>query len=307
MKKLISIVIPAYNEESCVHQLSQALLATFNQLSQYDFEVIVVDNGSTDRTYDLLLEIHQRDSRFKVIQLSRNFTCDGGIAAGLKHIQGDAAVIMYADLQEPPEIIEQFLRKWEEGYLNVYGIIDKRQDGLIRGIGSAIFYWLVNKLSNNRIPKNVGDFRLVDQSVYQAINQMPEHNKIMRGLFAWTGAKSIGILYQRKKRVAGRSKANPIYITQFGLTAIFNFSFYPLVLITLLGFVMLLGTIFSFFLLWLFFGKNEPWLIILHTVVFLFGLTFLLMGILGTYVAIIIDEVKARPNYVITNKAGFNI
>ena len=153
-KKLITIIVPAYNEEACVDELARRLVRVFGANLKYDFEAIIVENGSVDRTWELLQKIHADDSRFKPIRLARNFGMDGGITAGLHYTNGDAVVFMTADLQDPPELITQFIRKWEEGYENVYMQVIKRHGtGLIRSFNSRAFYWLAGKLTDNRIPK----------------------------------------------------------------------------------------------------------------------------------------------------------
>ena len=166
-RRLISVVIPAYNETDCVDELARRLTLVMDAEPAYDFEIIIVENGSLDDTWDKLLAIHQRDPRFKVVQLARNFRMDGGLTAGLAHARGDAAVVMTADLQDPPELISTFLRKWEEGYENIYMVVSERQGtGPLRTFNSKAFYWLAGRLTDGRIPRNASDFRLVDRKVY---------------------------------------------------------------------------------------------------------------------------------------------
>ena len=192
--QLISIVIPAYNEEACVAELASRLTNLFAVENKYVFEVLIVENGSVDRTWELLKGIAAKDSRFKIIRLSRNFRMDGGLTAGLEFASGDAAVLMTADLQDPPEFISTMLRKWEEGYENIFGVITRRNGtGPIRTLNSKLFYLVAGILTDGRIPKNASDFRLVDKKVYLSVKTMEERNRFVRGLFAWTGFKSIGI------------------------------------------------------------------------------------------------------------------
>ena len=153
-KKLISLIIPAYNEEDCVDELAKRLSGVFNSETQYDFEAIIIENGSIDSTWEKLQAISKADSRFKILKLSRNFRMDGGLTAGLDYVAGDACVLMTADLQDPPELIPTFLRKWEEGFENVYGVVTKREGtGPIRTLNSKLFYWLAGKLTDGRLPK----------------------------------------------------------------------------------------------------------------------------------------------------------
>lgn len=172
-RALISVVVPAYNESDCVEELGRRLQAVFDSLPAYDFEAVIVENGSADDTYEKLVRLHEHDARFRVVQLARNFGMDGGITAGLVHVSGDAVVIMTADLQDPPELIGPFLEKWEEGFENVYGIVTSRQGtGPMRRFNSQAFYWLLSKLTDDRIPRNASDFRLVDRKVVDTINTM---------------------------------------------------------------------------------------------------------------------------------------
>ena len=197
-RKLISVVIPAYNESACVDESARRLQALMKVEVAYDFEVIIVENGSADDTWEKLNRIHVSDPRFKILQLARDFRMDGGLTAGLANASGDAAVVMTADLQDPPELISAFLRKWEEGYENIYMVVSERRGtGSLRTFNSKAFYWLAGKLTDGAIPRNASDFRLVDRGVYETINQMQERNRFVRGLFAWVGYKSIGIPHVR--------------------------------------------------------------------------------------------------------------
>lgn len=311
MKKLISIVIPAYNEEDSVEELARCLTAVFDTNRNYDFEAIIVENGSTDRTFEFLKEIHNRDRRFKILQLARNFRMDGGVTAGLQHVCGDAAVIMTADLQDPPELITQFIEKWEEGYENVYGVVTRREGTHpIRRLNSRLFYWLAGKLTDGRIPKNVSDFRLVDRKVYAAINSIHERNRFMRGLFAWVGFKSVGVEHERPPRFAGKSGADTFKVLDLALKGIFAHSYIPLKLIPLLG---LSVSLISFALLIyivvrsLFYGVPFPGFgTIMAVMLLMFGFLFTMLGIVSEYVGLIYEEVKARPNFIVKEKIGFN-
>src|SRR6476661_1529264 len=207
-RRLISVVVPAYNESECVEELARRLAAVMDSEPTYDFEVVIVENGSLDDTWEKLQKIHDADPRFKILQLARNFRMDGGLTAGLAHITGDAAVVMTADLQDPPELIPTFIRRWEEGYENVYMIVSERRGtGLMRRFNSRAFYWLADKATEGRIVRNASDFRLVDRAVYEAVNTMQERNRFVRGLFAWVGYKSVGVEHVRAPRYGGDSKA----------------------------------------------------------------------------------------------------
>jgi glycosyltransferase involved in cell wall biosynthesis len=304
-KKLISLIIPAYNEEDCVDELFTRLKNIFGTEPQYDFEVVIVENGSLDSTWAKLQNIAGQDSRFKILKLSRNFRMDGGLTAGLDYIEGDACVLMTADLQDPPELIPQFLRYWEQGYENIYGVITKREGtGPIRTMNSKLFYWLAGKLTDGRIPRNASDFRLVDKKVYIAVKGMTERNRFVRGLFAWAGFKSIGVPMERPPRFGGVSNAHTLKVLDLAFKGIFAHSYKPLRLITVFGFILSALSFISIlplFFLWLFVGVPFAGFgTLVGLFLLVFGIVSLMLGILSEYVGLIYEEVKARPNYVVS-------
>jgi dolichol-phosphate mannosyltransferase len=304
-KKIISLIIPAYNEEDCVDELFNRLDAVFATEPQYDFEVVIVENGSIDSTWVKLQAIAQKDSRFKILKLSRNFRMDGGLTAGLDFIKGDACVLMTADLQDPPELIPQFLRYWEQGYENIFGVITKREGtGPIRTMNSKLFYWLAGKLTDGRIPRNASDFRLVDRKVYEAVKGMTERNRFVRGLFAWAGFNSIGVPMERPPRFGGVSNAHTLKVIDLAFKGIFAHSYKPLRLITVFGFVLSglsFISIVPLFFLWLFVGVPFAGFgTLVGLFLLVFGIVSLMLGILSEYVGLIYEEVKARPNYVVS-------
>lgn len=303
-RKLISIVTPAYNEEDCVEELSRRLSAMMNQLVAYDFEVFIVENGSTDKTWPMLVKVATRDQRFKPVRLSRNFGMDGGVTAGLELAKGDACVIMTADLQDPPELIPEFIKKWEEGYENIYMVVEKREtSGLLRRINSRLFYLIANRLTGGLIPQGVSDFRLVDRKVYEAVRSMQERNRFVRGLFAWVGFKSFGIVHSRPPRFGGESKAGLRTVLRLAKHGILSFSDIPLRFITWFGIVcsvLALATMVIFSILRFVVGTPfAGFATIITIVLFFFGLLSFMIGILAEYVAMIHSEVKNRPNFII--------
>ena len=304
-KKLISLIVPAYNEEDCVDELFSRLDAVFATEPQYDFEVVIVENGSIDSTWVKLQAIAEKDSRFKILKLSRNFRMDGGLTAGLDYIKGDACVLMTADLQDPPELIPQFLRYWEQGYENIFGVITKREGtGPIRTMNSKLFYWLAGKLTDGRIPRNASDFRLVDRKVFEAVKGMTERNRFVRGLFAWAGFNSIGVPMERPPRFGGVSNAHTLKVLDLAFKGIFAHSYKPLRLITVFGFVLSglsFISIVPLFFLWLFVGVPFAGFgTLVGLFLLVFGIVSLMLGILSEYVGLIYEEVKARPNYVVS-------
>jgi len=311
MKKLVSIVVPAYNEEEVLDELEKRLKQAMETNKNYDFEVVIVENGSWDSSFRKLLLINKEDPRFKIVQLSRNFGCDGGITAGLRYVKGDAAIIMNADLQDPPEMITQFIKNWEEGYDVVYGVIQKRKGvSLIRKILSSIAYKIIYHLTDATIPENASDFRLMDKKVYAVVNRMEEKNKFLRGVIAWTGFKQTGIPFERPPRYAGSPKAGFCTAFNVAINGIFSFSYFPLQIATILGFA---ASIISFILilvelgLYLRYGQVVPgFTTTIILILFLFGILFSLLGIIGVYIARIYDEVKERPNFIVNDVIGFN-
>jgi polyisoprenyl-phosphate glycosyltransferase len=234
---------------------------------------------------------------------------DGGVTAGLNYAKGDATVIMTADLQDPPELITEFIKKWEEGYENVYGIVTKRiGTNVIRRFNSQLFYKVANTLTGGMIPKNVSDFRLVDRKVYETINSIHERNRFIRGLFAWVGYKSIGIEHERAERFAGASGAHTFKVIELALKGIFAHSYVPLKLITLTGLTV---SILSFLLLAWTVTKAVLWGVpfdgygtIMTVMLLMFGILFTMLGIVSEYVGLIYEEVKQRPNFIVRNKVG---
>lgn len=304
-KKVISLIIPAYNEEDCVDELFNRLVAVFASETKYNFEVVIVENGSIDSTWVKLQAIAEKDSRFKILKLSRNFRMDGGLTAGLDFIKGDACVLMTADLQDPPELIPQFLRYWEQGYENIFGVITKREGtGPIRTMNSKLFYWLAGKLTDGRIPRNASDFRLVDRKVYVAVKGMTERNRFVRGLFAWAGFKSIGVPMERPPRFGGVSNAHTLKVLDLAFKGIFAHSYKPLRLITVFGFILSAISFISIvplFFIWLFVGVPFAGFgTLVGLFLLVFGIVSLMLGILSEYVGLIYEEVKARPNYVVS-------
>ncbi len=310
MKRLLSVVIPAFNEQDCVEELCARLGETLSKEDSYDFEVIVVENGSTDRTWDLLRNVSASDSRYKIIRLSRNFGADGAITAGLQAAKGDAVVIMMADLQEPPELIPEFLRKWEEGYENVYGKVLKRPDSsLLRQMNSRIFYAIAHRLSAGLITADASDFRLVDRKVVDAVLQLNERNRFVRGLFSWVGFNAVGIPFERLPRFGGESKASFRLVLRLGVHGILAHSLIPIRAITVVGIlsslvaIVVLGTLSIRF-----FTEGVPFdgfgtLVGLNLLGF--SLLSMSVGILGEYVALSYQEAKKRPHFLVTDSVGF--
>ena len=308
-KKLISVIIPAYNEEDCVDELCRRLQKVAALEISYDFEIIIIENGSFDRTWEKLQEISASDSRFKIVRLSRNFRMDGGLTAGLNYVKGEACVLMTADLQDPPELISNFLRLWEQGFENIFGVVTKRDGtGPLRTMNSKLFYWVAGKLTDGRIPRNASDFRLVDRKVYEAVKELDERNRFVRGLFAWVGFKSIGVPMVRPPRFAGVSNAHSLKVIDLAFKGIFANSYKPLKLITIFGLLMSgisFLSILPLSIIWL--VKGVPFAgfgTLVAVALLVFGLLSLMLGIMSEYVGLIYEEVKGRPNFIVSDTRG---
>ena len=312
MKKLVSVIVPAFNEESCIDELARRLKIVFSKNEKYDFEALIIENGSTDRTWEILKAINAKDSRFKVIRLARNFRMDGGITAGLNFAKGDAVVFMTADLQDPPELISEFIKKWEDGFENVYMQVSKRVGtGPLRTFNSKAFYWLAGKLTDNRIPKNVSDFRLLDRKVYEAVRGMNERNRFVRGLVAWVGFRSVGVEAERPERFGGESKAHSLKVIDLAFKGIFSHSYVPLKLITMTGVALSLISFVSL-LVWMivWITSGVPFAgfgTIVSLAVLAFGTLTFMLGIIAEYLGLIYEEVKGRPNFIVAEQLGISV
>jgi glycosyltransferase involved in cell wall biosynthesis len=312
LKKLVSVIVPAFNEESCIDELARRLKIVFSKNEKYDFEALIIENGSTDRTWEILKVINAKDSRFKVIRLARNFRMDGGITAGLNFAKGDAVVFMTADLQDPPELISEFIKKWEDGFENVYMQVSKRVGtGPLRTFNSKAFYWLAGKLTDNRIPKNVSDFRLLDRKVYEAVRGMNERNRFVRGLVAWVGFRSVGVEAERPERFGGESKAHSLKVIDLAFKGIFSHSYVPLKLITMTGVALSLISFVSLILwmiVWLTSGVPFAGFgTIVSLAVLAFGTLTFMLGIIAEYLGLIYEEVKGRPNFIVAERLGISV
>jgi dolichol-phosphate mannosyltransferase len=307
--KLLSVVVPAYNEEECVDELATRLGSIADSLSAtYTFEFIIVENGSIDSTFARLVAIRDRDPRVKIIRLSRNFGAEGAVTAALRHATGDAAIIMSADLQDPPEMLPRFIELWEKGFANVYGRIDRRTDeSPMRQRLTRAFYWLVNRANAHPVPENVSDFRLVDRKLYETLNAMPERNRMLRTMWGWIGYSSVAVPYVRPPRFGGRSTYATFRNIVFALHGIAASSGRPLRLIPIAsgGFAVLALIGLTACLVRAVIIRQLSGLVIIVVMLLgLFGLLFMLLSVLSEYIGIIFDEVRARPSYIVSEAYG---
>ena len=294
MAKLISIVIPAYNEERVIPELGRRIQSVTNSIP-YSFEIIFVENGSSDRTIEELFILRKKDKRFKIVVLPKNVGCDNGIMAGLTYAKGDAIIIMMADLQEPPELIGKFIKKWEKGYDIVYAVVKKREDlTFIRRVEIYIFYKVMGFLSHGTIIENSSDFRLIDRKVNDALLRMPEHGKFFRGIVMWTGFKKVGIQFDRAPRFAGKSKAYFGTVATIAINALFGFSNAPHQFQWILLFVSLLVAVAS-----LFFQSFTQHFVFL--ILILINITILIQN---QYLVRILEEARNRPQFMVSETHG---
>jgi dolichol-phosphate mannosyltransferase len=308
-RKLISIITVAYNEEDCLLELGQRLIKLFDRQKNYDFEVILVENSSSDRTFEYAQVLRKQDQRFKILQMSRNFGMDGGVTAGLDYASGDAVVIMAADLQDPVEVIDDLILEWENGYENVYGLVKKRKGtSLLRRMNSCLFYWIIQKLSGGLIPRNVSDFRLLDRRLYETLRELKEKNRFIRGLIAWCGFKSMGVQFERPERFGGKSHANTLRVLNLALKGIFAHSYFPLRVCSVSGLILsgiLVIIAFLVILMALYHGEAGGW--ILSFVMLLGAFWIAGMSSMAEYLALIYEEVKQRPNFIVSKSEGLDV
>jgi dolichol-phosphate mannosyltransferase len=311
---MISVVVPCYNESEVLGQLYDRLTSAA-ELWQEPFEIVVVDDGSDEKTWQRLVEIHRRDDRWKLVRFSRNFGHQTAVSAGLSYASGDAVIVIDADLQDPPEEFHRFLAKWREGYEVVYAVRRKRKENLAKRACYALFYRLLARMSRTPIPLDSGDFCLMDRKVVDAVCALPERNRFVRGLRAWAGFRQVGLEYERHARAAGKPQYNLPKLMRLALDGMLAFSTAPLRLATWMGFLVsflaMLGTVFSFFQRifadwfaqygW---GPVPGYATIVISLLFLGGVQLICLGAIGEYVGRIYDEVRQRPLWICRETLG---
>ena len=308
----VSIVIPCYNEEA-VLDTSYRRFSDVLGSSGYDYELIVINDGSRDRTLEILTSLAQTDSHLKVISFSRNFGHQNAVTAGLHHCTGDIAVIIDADLQDPPEVIPQMIELYRREMCNVvYAVRNKREgESFFKLLSAKLYYRILNGLSEYSFPVDTGDFRLIDRKVLDAFGQFPEKHKYLRGLFSWMGFKQVPFYYNRDERFAGTTKYTLRKMIKLASNGIFGFSKKPLKIAISLGSVsILIALVMVLWILYLqiFAHDNivQGWSSTVITILFLGGIQLLTIGILGEYIGNIFDETKNRPEYIIQEKINFD-
>jgi polyisoprenyl-phosphate glycosyltransferase len=301
-RKLVSIIVPVRNEEGNLPRAYDEVTALMASLP-YDYEVLLIDNDSIDRTGELSAEICERDARWRYIKFSRNFTVEASLAAGYRFARGDAAIVLFGDLQDPPSLIADFLRKWEEGYEVVYGMIRRREgDPIWKAWSARLLYRVVNYLADVKIPNNATDFRLLSRRAIDALNRLEERNRYIRGFSHWIGFRQCPIVYDRRPRLAGKSKAPFFYLLNLAANAITCFSIKPLQLFSLFGFLTLGATIVAAisYLACYCLGAAVPGLTTIYLLLLAnLGVMLVGFGTLGEYVGRIYIETKHRPLYLV--------
>ncbi|NER06963.1 MAG: glycosyltransferase family 2 protein [Okeania sp. SIO3C4] len=303
-----SVVIPIFNEEEIIPELWRQLLDVLQRLDG-NSEVIFINDGSVDSSFELLKEISQKNPEVKIINFSRNFGHQCALSAGIDHADGKAVILMDGDLQDSPEAIISFSRLWQQGYDVVYAIRKNRKEKLLKRLAFKSFYYIQRRLSGIITPMDAGIFSLMDRKVILTLRQMPEHNKYLSGLRAYAGFKQIGVYVERGPRYRGEPKVSVAKLFKLAFDGIFSFSTIPLKMATILG---LVSAIFSFIIgligLYVKFILGQEflsWAYGLTTTFFIGGVQLLSLGIIGEYIGRIYDEVRQRPYYIIREKIGF--
>ncbi|QZZ22099.1 glycosyltransferase family 2 protein [Leptothermofonsia sichuanensis E412] len=306
----VSIVVPLYNEAPNIDHLLKRLESVCDAL-ELSYEIVCINDGSRDETLSCLIEHHRRNSSIKVINLSRNFGKEVALTAGLDYTTGQTVVPIDADLQDPPELIADMLEKWRQGYDVVYAVRRSRQgESWLKKFTADTFYRIISRMSRVSIPRNTGDFRLMDRKVVDALKQLPERSRFMKGLFAWVGFKQTAIYYDRAPRYKGQTKWNYWKLWNFAIDGITSFSLVPLKVWSYVGLSLsILALIYASFLILrtLIYGVDLPgYASLMVTVLFLGGIQLITLGVIGEYLGRVYEEVKGRPLYLVRDVYGFD-
>ncbi|AYN12159.1 MULTISPECIES: glycosyltransferase family 2 protein [Pseudomonas] len=307
MKKSISVIVPCFNEEASINLFHEEMTRVIEQLPGYDCEMIFVNDGSTDATQKIIQALAEADPRVSGISLSRNFGKEAAMTAGLDYAQGDAVAVFDADLQDQPSLLITFVEEWENGFDVVYAKRTHRDgESWLKKATASLFYKLMLKISKVSIPQDTGDCRLMTRRVVEALRELREHHRFMKGLFAWVGYPSKAVEYRRDPRVAGVTKFNYWKLWNFALEGITSFTIAPLKVATYLGFlVSLISFVFGLFILaktliWGDVVKGYPTIMV--TILFIGGIQLFFIGVLGEYLGRVFGETKNRPLYLIDQR-----
>ncbi|MDR1480197.1 MAG: glycosyltransferase [Planctomycetaceae bacterium] len=309
MTCFITILVPVLNEEEMIPLFLERVNTVINTISEYNFEYLFIDGGSTDRTAEILKQYRHNDPRIKVIILSKSFGKEASLFCGLKYAAGDLVIPMDVDLQDPPEVIPRFLEKWREGYEIIYGTRkNRKEEPFLKRLSSRIFYRIFNTISEQPIPCDTGDFRLMSRSVVEAVLKMPERTQFMKEMFHWVGFRSCGVLYDRPERIAGTTKWNYWKLWNFALDGLTASTTLPLRIWTYIGLffactasIYAIGNIIRSIL----YGVDLPEYPMLISLIAFFGaIQMISCGIQGEYIGRILKETKQRPIYIIADTDG---
>ncbi|MGH9941432.1 MAG: glycosyltransferase family 2 protein, partial [Pyrinomonadaceae bacterium] len=307
---LLSVIIPCYNEVAVLREAYRQLTAALDQLRPLEYELIYVDDGSRDETVEVIRQLQSEAGQVRAVLLSRNFGHQVAVTAGLEHASGEAAIVIDADLQDPPEVILEMVARWRDGYQVVYGVRTERSgEKAFKRWTAKVFYRLLNRLSRVHIPIDAGDFRLMDRSVVDALLAMPERDRFLRGMVSWAGFRQVAVFYQRAPRLAGTSKYPLLKMINLALDGVISFSYLPLRLSVWTGFIIIgLIIILIFYALVARLYTNDwvrGWASLFIAVLFMGGVQLIFLGIIGEYIVRIYGEVKQRPLYFVQDLIGF--
>lgn len=302
MRQSVSVIVACYNEGKHIPETYERLKKMFSE-SGVSGQMIFVENGSTDESWLILSDLAEKDKAVTVVSMARNFGSQGAFTAGMDFASGDGVVLMDGDLQDPPELIGNFIKKWHEGFDIVYGVRTKRKGSIFRRIAYKIFYRVFRRLSYVEVPVDAGDFGLMDRKVVEVIRAMPERNRYLRGLRAWVGFRSTGVSYTRSNRKYGETTNSFLDNLRWAMLAIFSFSYKPLELISYLAFLVVGFSFLTaiFYVLYYLVNRDAPkgFSTLIVIMLFLGGIQLLCLSIVGQYLGRIFEEVKQRPRYIV--------
>jgi len=312
---VLSVVVPCFNEEAVIELTHRHLVEALGADPSIDLEIVYVNDGSRDRTEQLLFELAAGDERVRVVSFTRNFGHQPAVSAGLQYASGDAVAVIDADLQDPPEVILRLVAKWREGFDVVNAVREKRKEGVAKRLAYALFYKLYRRLASIDVPLDSGDFALMDRRVVDVMNSLPEKNRFVRGLRSWSGFRQTGVAYERAPRAAGETKYSWRKLLRLAFDGIVNFSTAPLTFIFGLGVatavlalgaavVYLVARIFAIPIFGYTPGEAPGFTTLILTILFFSGVQLISIGILGEYLGRIYEETKMRPTFVVKEVRG---
>ena len=303
-----SVVVPAYNEQEVINETYKRLTKVMTGMGE-PYELIFVNDGSKDQTVRMIAGFCENDASVRLINFTRNFGHMSAISAGMEHARGKAVFVIDADLQDPPEVFPEMAAKWREGYHVIYGKRLKRKgESVFKRLSAKIFYRLIRRMTSVDLPPDTGEFRLIDRKVCDAVNKLPEKNRYIRGLVSWVGFKQVPVEYVREERYAGVTKYPLQKMIAFAMDAITSFSYKPLKLATMVGFIIsLFSFLFILYVIYQHFFTNQTvtgWSSTVAIILFTQGIVLMILGLMGEYIGRIYTELQNRPNYIIQEIVG---